>query len=250
MVSGPCPPRSPSPGGMRRRRRSPEGIPRILRAYKFDRFWTSTTRPRGPSAALSAARHAPAPARVPKPVDAETVRQFVAPSLDEMLVADMAAREDAEGGFDQRNANTFNVKAYQKLVPRHLVDWGEPGSERPREETNELVTRLDTTVSVHVLPERRRALPLSPEEWVCRAAMDPNHPATAFDATTVPTLLRLLVPRRAAEVTVIDGDLANDNNRAERAKDHERGRRRHVLSGSRECAASGRAARGSPAPKE
>ena len=155
----------------------------------------------------------PAPARVPKPVDAETVRQFVAPSLDEMLVADMAAREDAEGGFDQRNANTFNVKAYQNLVPRHLVDWGEPGSERPREETNELVTRLDTTVSVHVLPERRRALPLSPEEWVCRAAMDPNHPATAFDATTVPTLLRLLVPRRAAEVTVIDGDLANDNNR-------------------------------------
>ena len=148
--------------------------------------------------------------RQPKPVDPEVVRQFVAPSLDEMLVADMAAREDAEAGFDQRNDATFNTQHYQTVVPRHLITWGEPGVECPRNESNELVTRLDTTISIHVLPERRRALPLSPREWVCKAAVDPNHPATGFDATTVPYLLKLAVPRGGTQVTVIDGDLNHD----------------------------------------
>ena len=49
-------------------------------------------------------------AEAPKPVDEEMVRQFVAPSLDEMLVAAMAAREDAEGGFDQRNASAKHAE--------------------------------------------------------------------------------------------------------------------------------------------
>ena len=175
-----------------------------------DDWGQSWRSPRPPSPAPQVP---PSPARPPRPVDEELIRQFLAPSLDEMLVAQLVARESGEAEFDARNTRTFDLprtRAYQTHEARHLVDWGQPTQAKgPKHGSDALILRLETSVSFHEHKANRRALRLTPEEWVDEAAADPNHPTSVFDSGTVPYLLDMPVTRLAERVTVVDGDLEN-----------------------------------------